>query len=93
MTPPTVHLNGTSSEELLSQLHEARGAVRKAIGSLQESSPHGRDYYLQDRDAWHRASAEHLSRLGRLESVLGEIDALHEAVQSQVDERESRKST
>jgi hypothetical protein len=80
MMKPTIHLNGTSRDELLRQLTTAGGALRKAIGALSDAAPHGRDYYPQGSSAITKATAEHVSRLSRLQSVYEELEALAEHV-------------
>jgi hypothetical protein len=63
---PTVHLNGTSREELCLQLQRADDALLAAYEALSATAPHGRDYYPQGEDAIVKATAEHRSRLRRL---------------------------
>jgi hypothetical protein len=43
---PTVHLNGTSRDELISQLRGAMEAVHAAEKALAQAGPHARDYYV-----------------------------------------------
>lgn len=45
MRIPTVHMNGTSPEDLLEQLVRAHQAVAGALEALDAASPNGRDYY------------------------------------------------
>lgn len=72
MMVPTVHLNGTSREELLQQAMAATDKILEAMEVLSCAMPHGRDYYPQGPDALSRAQAEHKSRIERLDSVLSE---------------------
>lgn len=76
MMTPTIHLNGTSKEELLRQLWGAQGDLGRAIESLSMAAPHGRDYYPQGQDAIGQATQEHLSRMSRLRSVQQELEAM-----------------
>lgn len=82
MRVPSVHLNGTSKDELIRQLEEAGLAIRDAIEKLQGAAPHGRDYYVQDtttkENAYREAAEEHRSRLVRMKSVLEEVVLIHE---------------
>ncbi len=59
MLLPSIHLNGTSAEQLLEQACEAGNAVRAAIVALEAAGPNARDYYPQGDDAFTRARAEH----------------------------------
>lgn len=45
---PTVHLNGTSAEELSNQWLEVLSAALRLEKALQDAQPHDRDYYVQD---------------------------------------------
>lgn len=47
ITIPTVHLNGTSKEELLQQLRVAAKAGDDFLDALNQAMPHDRDYYVQ----------------------------------------------
>ena len=78
MTPikPTIHINGTSAEELLKNLRAAYNAILNAQAALQGTAPHGRDYYVQSGDAIAVAISQHVSRVTRLESVRKEIEEL-----------------
>jgi hypothetical protein len=78
MMVPTVHLNGTSREELCLQLEDACDAVRVAITKLRAAWPHGRDYYPQGPDAHDRALGEYNSRLKRLKDVENELIVIWE---------------
>lgn len=77
---PTVHLNGTSEQELRSQLKEAAIAVTTAMEALRHAAPHGRDYYVQSDTACNEAIKEHCARLDRLSSVYDELVEIHEAI-------------
>jgi hypothetical protein len=77
---PMVHLNGTSRDELESQLAKAEGAVRLAIDAVAECSPNARDYYPLGDTAFPMARDQHRSRLQRLEAVRAELLEIFEAV-------------
>ena len=87
---PTVHLNGTSKQELLDQLQNAFRAVREAQNVLAKAAPHGRDYYVQDADhpamkggAIFTAQAQHHARMAKLAGVCEELEQIAIAVQDQ----------
>lgn len=83
MLKPTVHLNGTSREELLRQLEEAASGVRAAITALGKAHPNGRDYYPQGRDVIVAAVAEWRARVEKIDSVLKEIEEIYQHVEEQ----------
>lgn len=80
MRTPTVHLNGTSRDELDSQLGRARETLRLALDALHDATPNARDYYPQGEDAFREAAAEHAARVSAIRRVLADIGAMHEAV-------------
>ena len=88
---PTVHLNGTGAESLAKDNREASAAIRAAIDAVGRATPNARDYYVQESGADLEAMREHVSRLGRLESVLDEIDAIRMAVWRQDAERKGMR--
>lgn len=80
LSVPTVHLNGTSREELLTQLTTAADAVRDAITALQKACPNGRDYYPQGDGATQEARRQHANRLHHLTAVRSELVEIAEAI-------------
>lgn len=81
---PTVHLNGTSANELLSQLKDAYSAVRQATEKLQRAAPHGRDYYVQNDRAYTLAREQHDQRLKALTDIASDLESIAIGVQDQV---------
>jgi hypothetical protein len=77
---PTVHLNGTSREELMQQLRTAIDAIDAAIDACQKAAPHGRDYYPQGSEVIQTAMTQHYHRLNRLEDVRRELQVIGEAI-------------
>jgi hypothetical protein len=73
---PSVHLNGTDKESLLLGYRAAMTAVNLAIQTLQDTAPHGRDYYVQKDNPIGRAIDEHFARMQKLQRVMDEIEAL-----------------
>lgn len=80
LTRPTVHMNGTSREDLLDGYLKAYWAIRNAREVVILSGPHGRDYYPQGDHAINRATQEHVSRVRRLEDIQLELSELANAV-------------
>jgi hypothetical protein len=87
---PTIHLNGSSGDELLRQNIEARKALRRAIEALEAAAPNARDYYVQDDDAHLKAVGEHVLRLGHLRDVMEELSEIIESIDEQLSKRRSR---
>lgn len=77
---PSVHMNGTSRNELQGQLFNARKAIRTAIEALSAACPHDRDYYVQSPTAGPLARTQHRDRLRRLISVQSELEIILEGV-------------
>jgi hypothetical protein len=73
---PTVHLNGTSRDGLLTGYRDAYEAVSEAIDKLAACSPHGRDYYPQGEQAIVEAGREHRLRIKRLTEVKNDLETL-----------------
>jgi hypothetical protein len=84
---PTIHLNGTSKRDLLDGYKAAYLAVGDAIEKLQATSPHGRDYYVQDDKATSQAIAQHVVRLAKLDDVRKELLEIAIAIQDQGKEQ------
>jgi hypothetical protein len=80
MTFPTVHLNGTSKNDLYEAYSEARHQIRLAIEAVANTCPNGRDYYTQGDQVIYRALEEHEARLKQLEAVYEELGQLLEVV-------------
>lgn len=78
MIKPTVHLNGTSADDLVEGYCKAQRAICKALITMGDICPHGRDYYPQGDQAYDQARAEHSDRVTRLQSVVAELEQLAE---------------
>jgi len=77
---PTVHLNGTSRDELSRQVCQAYAAVVEAGRALAASAPNGRDYYPQGQDAIIRAMTQHELRMRKLREVADELQHIAEQI-------------
>ena len=55
ITPPTVHLNGTSAKDLWAGYEAAYEAVRAAQDALGKIEFNARDYYVQGNEAYGKA--------------------------------------
>jgi len=90
---PTIHMNGSSPDHLADAIRDAALAVNDAMEKLVACAPHGRDYYVQqDPKALEIATAQHVARIAKLQSVYDELVAVWEKIQEQVDEREARRA-
>jgi hypothetical protein len=81
MMVPTIHLNGTSKDELVSQLIDAHKAIVEAMEALMKASPNARDYYPQGPDAIKTAFEEHRARVAKLHSVCDELFMISESIE------------
>lgn len=77
---PTIHINGTSQEELMNGYMDAIDALRIAISKIEACGPNGRDYYPQGAGAMTLAQAQHTERLHKLGLVSSELIEIAEAV-------------
>lgn len=82
MTAPTIHLNGTSREELIRQYEVVSDAARALESALFGAYPNARDYYPQGPEAFSLAVKEHEARIASVGVILAEITALWEAAES-----------
>ena len=78
---PTVHLNGTSRQDLLDGYCEAIHALHQAGRKLAAAYPNGRDYYVQGGDAIHTAMRQHEARMTKLKEIVSELEHIAEAIQ------------
>jgi hypothetical protein len=82
---PTVHINGTSGDDLVAQVRGAGEALWSALAAMQEASPNGRDYYPQGDGALTEAGAEYADRVNRVYSVWQEYQEILEALSDSLD--------
>lgn len=66
---PSVHMNGTSRQDLLNQNRAALEALDAAILAMHAATPNARDYYVQGPSAFRTAQAEHRARLTAVKQV------------------------
>ena len=92
---PTIHLNGTSVRDLITDNLKASNAIQAAIDALREAGPNGRDYYPQDRPgamggAIATASNEHQARVAALQGALDELTTILEHLVDAENQRKPR---
>lgn len=56
---PTVHINGTSKQELIRQWEDVLSNLQQSLKALKDAVPHGRDYYPQGPNVIFEAVREH----------------------------------
>lgn len=76
ITPPTIHLNGTSAESLLEDALDVMRKISELLDAMQKGAPNARDYYVQGPDAFGKARAEHQWRMEQIQGVYDEYKAL-----------------
>ncbi len=64
---PVINLNGSSREALCRDRMVARNAILDAMKALQETAPHGRDYF--DHDTWAADRAVYVQRFAALDAI------------------------
>lgn len=75
---PTVHLNGTSKQQLLDDYCDMGHALNAAMEKMIENGPNGRDYPI-NRDgtcSFTQARKEHMDRIAKIHAIKEEIDAI-----------------
>lgn len=90
LTIPSIHMNGTSGDDLMLQNLVAQQAIEDAINHLRRAGPNARDFYVQGPDAFVKAQDEHLARLTRLSDVSFEIEQVAMAISEQITARSRR---
>lgn len=80
MQDPLIHPQGTPPQVLLDRYRLAAKYLRAAKEALKRSCPADYDYWPKGIWTFQEALQEHLDRLGRLDVILGEINALAQAV-------------
>jgi len=80
LSKPSVHLNGTSREELVEQNMNALHAVNTAAEILRKATPNARDYYVQSPTAFSVAVDQHRERLVSLATIATELTTIIEGL-------------
>lgn len=84
---PTLNINGTDGNDLLSDNRAAAKAINDAFALLLKTAPHGRDYQGR-QDEFHKARAEHSARLSALTHIIAELDMIAFSIRHQLDQYE-----
>lgn len=92
MILPTIHFNGTSTEDLLQKFENAARLLDEAMDAIQSAAPHGRDYLLQGTEAFSKAQAEHIARLAALSKVHEDIEKLAWHIQDAIYVKQKQRA-
>ena len=85
MVLPTVHLNGTSRDDLVEQRLAIVDALRLVANAIADGWPNGRDYYPQGQDAIQAARELWRGRLDTLAFMRQEIEDEARAILDQAE--------
>jgi hypothetical protein len=80
---PTVHLNGTSKDELVGQLRRAIITATALKEFMQEGMPHPRDYYVQGEGIDIRARMHQKVRILKVETIIDDLEAILQGIYRQ----------
>lgn len=92
MRAPSIHLNGTSSQELREVHEKAAHALQAALNALQECYPNGRDYYPQGNSAYADARAQHDTACKAVVAVRDEVMDVLAAIVDSIEAIEARRA-
>jgi hypothetical protein len=85
-------MNGTNVRELLEQTTESMYTIRRAMATLRQNSPNGRDYYPAGPQAFTAAVDENEARIAKLRDVLTELEEMAEYLSTKEAEEADRKA-
>jgi hypothetical protein len=69
ITPPTIHLNGTSAKDLWAGYEAAYNAILAAQEALGKIEFNARDYYVQNSEAYSKARDHRIEQCKALAQV------------------------
>lgn len=94
MQAPIININGTSADELLANVINARTAVLDAFRAVQKTAPHGRDFQTaKDGDMLYRHARDgHNRQLERLDDIAKELELLGWQIADQRNELNAAKA-
>ena len=91
-TMPTIHMNGTSVDDLLNDNVEARGAIEDAIARIQKMEFNGRDYYPVE-GSFTKAVAERMEIMKKLRDASDYFTAIAEHCSDEQVKRDERRKS
>jgi hypothetical protein len=89
---PTIHLNGTSPEDLLFEAMTARDQLVHAVDAMRGAHPNARDYYPQGVDAVAAAIREYDAHYVAVSAAAAFFAAYAEHIADALDQRASRQT-
>lgn len=85
VTLPSIHLNGTSADQLCRELNEAHGALLQARHALADMTVHSRDHYVKaDKESFNKARSEHEARFAAIDKIIAELGEIYVGIRDQV---------
>ena len=82
---PSIHLNGTSSDELCREISDASWAIGEASRVLAKMTVHGRDHYVKvDKESYNKARAEQEARFTALANIQAELAEIYNGIRAQM---------
>jgi hypothetical protein len=73
---PTIHLNGTSGQDLKAEYYAAFEAIEAAVEALAAATLHARDYYVQSADAYYQAREQRAEAFDKLRQVSDYVEGM-----------------
>jgi hypothetical protein len=73
---PTIHLNGTSGQDLKAEYYAAYEAIEAAVEALAAATLNARDYYVQSADAYYEAREQRAEAFDKLRQVQDYVEGM-----------------
>jgi hypothetical protein len=86
-TLPTIHLNGTSPEDLLFEASCARDQLTQAVDAIRGAHPNARDYYPQGVEAAAKAIREYEAHYAAVSAAAAFFAAHAEHIEDVLDQK------
>jgi hypothetical protein len=84
---PTIHMNGTSYQDLYDGHMAMRQSLMDAARTLRANTPNMRDFYVQSDEAGQEARHQHAERLAVIDRMAEEIEFIVLGIMAQKRER------
>jgi hypothetical protein len=73
---PTIHLNGTSGQDLKAEYYAAYEAIEAAVEALAAATSNARDFYPQGADAYYKHRDERAEAFDKLRQVSDYVEGM-----------------
>jgi hypothetical protein len=73
---PTIHLNGTSGQDLKAEYYAAYEAIERAVEALAAATLNARDFYVQSADAYYQAREQRAEAFDKLRQVQDYVEGM-----------------